>query len=166
MSLHYKLNGTPPSIDDYGESCCKQAFKDECDINKLLARGQVQAATTHLEAYGAQYGDFTGYDFAEHMNKLTQGRQLFDKLPSEVRNEFGQSPERFFEFVNHPDNVDRLHEVLPALAQPGRNFPDVSPSTEPGAVLGDVPQPPSQEPASEPSAEPAPAPETPPEPSG
>lgn len=153
MSLHFKRYGVPPIIEDFGDSMAKQSFKDDTDINKLLARGQVQAATSHLEAYGMQYGDFTGYDFQENLIKLTQGRELFDKLPSEVRSEFDQSPAAFFDFVNDPANVDRLGELLPALAQPGSFFPDVSPATEPGATLGDpaLTQAPASDP--EPSAE-------------
>ncbi len=62
----------------------------------------------------------------EHQVKLAKGQQLFDSLPSEVRKEFGQSPQEFFDYVNDPENADRLGKLIPDLAKPGRQNIDVS----------------------------------------
>lgn len=103
----------------------KQAFKDECDINNILRRAQKTGTISHLAAHGAQYGDFADYDFFEHQQKLTKGREIFDALPSEIRNEFRNDQVSFFRYVNDPENADRLDELLPGLAAPGRQFIDV-----------------------------------------
>ena len=98
----------------------KQSFKDQADINKILARAQHGDTISHLAKYGAVYGDFTDVDdlLTAH-EKLTRGTEIFNDLPSEVRREFGQDPVEFFKFVNDPANADRLADVLPDLAKPG-----------------------------------------------
>ncbi len=103
----------------------KEAFKDETDINKILKRAQKTGTISHMNRHQGRYADFSGFDFFEAQLKLTAGREIFDELPSEIRNEFNQNPARFFAFVNDPENKDRLAELLPALAEPGRQNLDV-----------------------------------------
>ncbi len=105
---------------DYSDGRTKQSFKDETDINKLLARAQRSGTISHLDKYSGQYGDFADFDFFETQLKLAQGREIFDALPSEIRDEFRQSPADFYKYVNDPENTDDLLKKLPGLASPGR----------------------------------------------
>lgn len=123
--LPLKKKGYPPTLT-------KQSFKDETDINKLLHRAQKSGSLSHLEKYEGVYGDFADFDFFEAQLNLTKGREVFDALPSEIRNEFHQSPAEFFHYVNDPANADDLRKKLPALAQPGRQNLDVSGKSPPG----------------------------------
>lgn len=116
-----------PKKLDYSDGRTKQAYKDETDINRILSRAQKTGTISHLAKHQPQYGDFADFDFFENSNKLIQGRQIFDELPSEIRREFNQSPAEFFQFVNNPENTDRLSELLPSLAQPGRQNISVRP---------------------------------------
>ncbi len=109
----------------YTDGRTKQSFKDETDINKILKRAQKSGTISHLNQYEARYGDFTGFDFFEAQLKISQGGEIFAALPTEIRNEFNQSPAKFFDFVNDPANKDDLARVLPALAEPGRQMPRV-----------------------------------------
>lgn len=104
----------------YKDGRTKQSFKDETDINKMLERAQLAGTLSHIEKHGAFYGDFADFDFDEAQFALARATSIFAELPSEVRKEFDQNPGRFFEFVNNPENIDRLPDVLPGLAQPGR----------------------------------------------
>ncbi len=115
----------------YDDGRTKQSFRDETDINKILQRAQKTGTVSHLAKHEAVYGDFSDFDFFELEIKLTKGREIFDDLPSEIRTEFSNSPAKFFDFVNNPKNKDRLGDLLPALAEPGRQFLDVSPRTPP-----------------------------------
>lgn len=110
---------------DYSDGRTKQAFKDSTDIVKILAKAQQVGAISHLAKYEGTYGDFADFDFAEANVKMAQARSVFEELPSEVRREFHQEPSRFFEYVNDPENVGRLAELLPEIAEPGRFFPEV-----------------------------------------
>lgn len=105
---------------EYKDGRTKQAFRDETDINKILQRAQKTGTISHLNKHEAVYGDFANYDFLYNNIQMTRGRQIFDELPSELRSEFDNSPADFFKYVNNPENKDRLGELLPALAEPGR----------------------------------------------
>jgi len=115
----------------YKDGRTKQAFKDETDINKILHRAQKAGTLSHLQKYEGIYGDFADFDFFESTIMLTKGREVFDALPSEIRTEFHQSPEEFFDYVNDPANADQLHKKLPGLAAPGRQNIDVSGKSAP-----------------------------------
>lgn len=139
----------------YGPGKTKQAFKDECDINRILQRAQKTGTVSHLAKHQAVYGDFANFDFERNLNAITRGREIFDDLPSELRKEFHQNPGEFFRYVNDPANADRLPELLPQLAQPGRQYLDVSGRTPP-----DAPTAPQARQTQATEAEPAPADET------
>ncbi len=147
----------------YKDGRTKQAFKDETDIVKMLSRAQKAGTLSHLEKFEGMYGDFADFDFFHSQIMLSKGAEVFKALPSELRNEFNQSPEQFFEYVNDPANADELAKRLPALAEPGRQNIDLSGKTPPG-------DPPAATPAAtagpaEPPAPPAtPPPEAPEEP--
>lgn len=49
--------------------------------------------------------------FHEAMNIVIQGRQAFDQLPSQIREEFGNSPEAFLHAFGDETQHDRLREL-------------------------------------------------------
>jgi len=110
---------------DYSDGRTDQGFKGSTDINRLLAKAARSGTLSHLDQYQGNYGDFSGFDFMETQNKIARGTQIFEALPSEVRREFNQSPQEFFEFANDPNNRDRLRELLPELAKPGTQMPKI-----------------------------------------
>ncbi len=127
MSMNTDKNGkhVPLKNPTYEDGRTKQTFKDETDINKILARAQKTGTISHINQFQGSYGDFSDFDFFENTLMLTRGREIFDALPSELRNEFQQNPSDFFQYVNDPANKDRLEELLPGLAAPGRQNIDV-----------------------------------------
>ncbi len=114
MSMH---GTTQPS---YKDGRTKQSFRDETDINQILKRAQKSGTISHLNKFEGRYADFSGFDFFEAQLQLSKGAEIFDELPVELRREFNQSPAEFFDYVNDPANSERLEELLPALAEPGR----------------------------------------------
>lgn len=113
----------PRGPKDYGPSRTEQSHKDSCDIDKILARAARAGTLSHLQLHGARYGDFADFDFQDAQNQIAKGKSIFAALPGELRREFGNDPARFFAYVNDPDNSERLPELLPHLAQPGRQHP-------------------------------------------
>ncbi len=107
----------------YNDGRTKQCHKDECDINKIMARFEKTGTISHMAKYEVVYADFSDYDFHAHITKLAQGREVFDDLPGELRKEFAHSPQAFFEYVNDPANADELREKLTGLAKPGNQLP-------------------------------------------
>lgn len=92
-----------------------QSWKDSVDINVILARyanGDVDA----LSKVQGAYGDFTQFPktYAEVLNRVNQGKLLFEDLPLPLRekynHDFGQfmaamDQEDFWEQFKLPDGV-------------------------------------------------------------
>lgn len=148
MSLNYP---TKPLVFNDGRT--KQAFADDADINKILQRAQKTGTMSHLQKYETSYGDFSNFDFETAQNNIIRGNQIFADLPSEVRSEFNQNASKFFAFVNDPNNSDRLAQILPDLAQPGRQNLDVSSRTPPDDRLEPAAAPPPTLPVESPPAD-------------
>ena len=147
-----------PSAKDYEKTgMTKQSFRDSTDINKILAKAQVTGTVSHIAKHGAEYGDFAEFDFLQAQINIARGREIFDALPSEIRSEFNQSPAEFFEFVNDPENQGKLEEVLPALAEPGRQNIDVSRLSLRSGSTAAVPDAPDADPEPAPAGDPAPS---------
>ena len=94
-----------PKVYDDGRT--KQSFKDETDVNYLVAKHTRMGTISHLEQWGGQYGDLSGFDFQTAQNQLAHANSMFEQLPSRVKNKFSNSPEQFFEYVNDPANKSR-----------------------------------------------------------
>lgn len=150
--MYYRKHGKPyvPEYERPGRT--KQSFKDDCDINFILKKAQTVGSLSHLEKYGAVYGDFSEAptDLLEAHQQLDAGKRIFQELPSEIRREFKNNAFDFFKFVNDPENKDDLANILPALAKPGSYFPDVGHKNiqpnEPQVTPENTPETPSEAP--------------------
>ena len=149
----------PRKAKDYSDGRTKQAFRDSADINKILEKAQRAGTLSHLVRHGAQYGDFSDVgDLLTAHERLQSGKSIYDELPSELKREFPDMF-KFFEYVNDPENSDKLQEILPALAAPGRQIPDVRRSAATEANPRSSSEPPAAAPEvapAEPGADPAP----------
>jgi len=105
---------------EYTDGKTKQSFKDETDVNLIIQKHTRMGTLSHLEKFGGQYGDLSNFDFQEAQNQIANANSMFEQLPSAVRNQFANSPEKFFEFVNDPENSEQLAQKLPELAKPGQ----------------------------------------------
>lgn len=151
MSHDWNDTQTPK---DYSDGRTKQAFEKDTNINKLLAKHQKQGTLSTLQAQEGQYGEFEGYDLLEAFQKVDNAKRIFSELPSQVRREFGENPVNFINFVGDPANADRLETVLPHLAAPGFQFPNVGGEPQipdEAAAPGDPGRPEDPGPPAEPS---------------
>lgn len=124
MSRYFAENGER-YIPTFEDGRTKQAFKDQCDINKMLKSAQKTGSIAHLQKYPELvYGEFSGVDLLGAYEQLERANQIFADLPSEVRNEFDNNAIKFVEFAGNPENNSRLAELLPAIAEPGAYFPN------------------------------------------
>ncbi len=131
----------------YEDGKTKQSFADETNIEKIMARADRAGTISHLQKFEGVYADYSDFDFAEQTNNLAKGRQIFSELPAELRQEFGQDPDKFFAYVNDPGNKDNLDQLLPGLAAPGKQIIDVANVTPPD-------DPPVVDPPADPPADP------------
>ena len=75
-----------------GEDRTKQSFKEECDINNIMARYVKTGVLEFAARHQPQYGDFTGYDFQTAQDTVAKGKTMFAELPAQIRERFENSP--------------------------------------------------------------------------
>lgn len=128
----------------------KQAHKDECDVNLIVARFQTTGMISHFSQYNAQYGEHDGRTFTEAMQLVTNAQQMFDDLPSAAREFFNHDPAQFLDFFDDFDGsnesqVAKLDELGLLDTYDPKGVPGVPPSemrlTEPPGASDDAPEP-------------------------
>lgn len=106
-SIKQRVQITFPEDSPY----TKQSFKDECDINKLMARYQATGELPVINERAPMYLDVTGIDFQESMNFISGAQTLFNELPSGVRARFHNDPAQFLDFTSDPKNHEELAKM-------------------------------------------------------
>lgn len=81
-----------------------QSWKDSVDINVIIARyanGDVDA----LSKVQGAYGDFTQFPttYAEMLNRVIQGKHMFESLPLEIREKYNHDFGQFIAAMDKPD---------------------------------------------------------------
>ena len=129
----------PKKLVTSGVSRTKQSFKDETDINHIMARYRANGVVDHFNKHQGQYGDFYRYEYQDVLNFTIEVRDMFMTLPAEIRKRFDHDPQQFLEFTFDPDNeaemaelglikpiVDRQSQPEPpglSVAEPGNGAP-------------------------------------------
>lgn len=102
-----------------GPSMTKQSFKDECDINNIMAKFERTALLEHVNQHQGNYGDFTDapQDYHEAMNQVIAADDMFQTIPAKLRAAFNNDPGEFLAFTNDPENLDRMRDLglLPSI---------------------------------------------------
>lgn len=112
-----------------------QSFREECDINTIMARYQSTGELPQLNTQYAQYLDVTGMDFQEHMDFIIQAQGLFDELPSSIRDRFGNDPAAFLDFTSDPENRTEMAKM--GLLSDDATRAILNPPTPTPAPVGD-----------------------------
>jgi len=94
-----------------GPSRTKQSFKDECDINQIMARYLMTGTIDFANKHQAQYADVSGIDFDSCMTQIKQAQAMFADLPAQLRDRFANDPARFLEYVADPDNRPEMQKL-------------------------------------------------------
>lgn len=103
----------PPNVRTVNKSpsMALQQFKDESDINNLVARyHQTGTFYNALDCAGRvsrmpEFGDFSDLgDFREQQDKILQVYECFQNLPAKVRERFNNNPAFFVEYVGNEKN--------------------------------------------------------------
>lgn len=88
-----------------GKGRTKQAFKDECDINQILAKYAKCGQVTHVRSDVPRFGDFSNVpDYRQSLEIVNKANEAFSELPAAVRGRFDNDPAKLLEFVGNPQN--------------------------------------------------------------
>lgn len=98
----------------------EQAHKDQCDVNKIIAKYDRSGVITHINTFEAQFGDLSGVDYKMMKDKVARAQTMFEQLPSNIRNEFDNNAEHLLHFMDNPNNRDKAISMglIPADSHP------------------------------------------------
>nr|DAV37820.1 MAG TPA: Scaffold protein [Microviridae sp.] len=138
FNSRYSVTGEKPGITFDQPSQTLQSFRDDADINCIIARYEntgVLVDPTVPVSRTPDFGDFSDMpDYQTAQNVIIAAKNAFDSLSSKVRERFNNDPAAYFDFVrnlkegsdefaeavslgivNKP--VDHSHEVPPGASQ-------------------------------------------------
>jgi len=125
----------------------QQHSKDEVDINNIMARYVKTGVIDHVNKFQGQYTENRETDFHTAQNIISRANSMFLELPSQVREKFHNDPGAFVEFVENPDNHDKLYEMGVANSKPksptsdNNTTPPASPPVQPNEPESTPPAP-------------------------
>lgn len=107
----------------------KQSFKNQADINKIVAKFVKQGQTPPLPS-DLTFGFAPPYTFHEAVELVRNADSYFMELPAQARNRFQNDPGAFLAFIDDPANRDDLYAMgilEKAVEAPGEPEPGPTP---------------------------------------
>lgn len=94
------------------EKGAKQSFKDECDINKILARHKAGGVVTHVNDHVGRFADVSRLsDYRTAIEQVRSAEAVFKQLGAAVREEFDNSAAVFLDALADPGRAEDLREL-------------------------------------------------------
>lgn len=114
-----------------------QSFKDESDINMIIARVRAGHDISNVAARTGQYGDFSNLpSYQDCLNTVNRATGMFNSMSSTVRERFNNDVATMVAFLQDPANLDEAVKlglvVAPAKAA---DAAEASKPPEGGAVV-------------------------------
>lgn len=106
LRFRTQYNHARPKVTTGPDTPVKQAFKDETDVNRIIAKYQQTGAVSHANRFAPHYGEADAQDFHKAMNLVVATQQAFDALPSALRRRFSNDPGEWVEFLESADEED------------------------------------------------------------
>lgn len=106
------------------DSLTKQSFRDECNVNNIMAKFEKTGLLDHLNTHQGDYGNFIGFDdYHSSMNQVREADEAFLTIPAAIRARFNNSSSEFLKFAQDPDNHDQMVDLGLAIAKPPKPDP-------------------------------------------
>lgn len=102
-----------------GEGMTKQSFKEESDINNIIAGFDRTGMILNLNKKEPFYGDVSDIgDYQACLMKVQRAQELFDDLSAEVRLRFDNDPAKLVLFLSDSKNLDEAVKLGLAVKRP------------------------------------------------
>lgn len=99
-------------VDFFEPTLTKQSFRDECNINNILAKYINTGQFAHVNARNPRYIDCVGVqDYQAALDLVDATQAQFDALPSKIRARFANDPEQLLAFLDDPKNAAEAAEL-------------------------------------------------------
>lgn len=103
FNSRYSVTGEKPGILFEDPSATLQSFRDDADINCIIARYAntgVLVDPTVPVSRTPEFGDFSDLPtYQEAQNVIVAAHNAFDALSAKIRERFGNDPAAYFDFV-------------------------------------------------------------------
>ena len=81
----------------------KGSFKDECDINRIMAKYQRTGQLPEVRSRAGQFVDVSAMpEYLDALNLVIEAQDTFAALPAEIRRECSNDPAVFLDRCNDP----------------------------------------------------------------
>lgn len=122
------MYGTPRlKVDcrEGGPSLTKQSFRDEVNINKIIARYEKTGMVEHLNKKAPFYGDVSGLvDYQSALNVVKEAEDLFMGMSAEIRSRFNNDPQLMIEFLSDARNKEEAIKLGIVNPDPSKKAPE------------------------------------------
>lgn len=114
----------------------KQSFRDECDINTIMAKYRATGILDHVQIHKGRYEDLPSeIDYHADVLAVMAAQDAFASLPAAIRARFENDPAKFVGFVQDPENQEEIDEMgLGQQSMPAPPAPAPSPEPEPAPI--------------------------------
>lgn len=130
-----------------GTSRTHQSFKDECDINVLMARYMATGVLPDsINSQEARYLDASETDFQSAMQLVAGASSLFNQLPSSIRNRFQNDPAQLLTFLQDESNRPEAERLGLVKLKPAPASLQTNQAVASGPVSGAADPPPEKKP--------------------
>ena len=127
--IHSRYNLPPnPGYKNDEPSMTQQQFKDEADINNIMARYQKTGVLVDPLTQSTRkpmFDDFSELgDFRDHQQAVIDAQEMFMQLPSRLRARFGNDPAELLQWRSNSANKDEAIE-LGLMSKPSEMTPEM-----------------------------------------
>lgn len=117
-------------LTEFGISCepgrTKQAFKDDCDINKIIARYEKTGMIENLSKGTPFYGDVSDIlSYQDALEVVDKAESLFGSMSAEIRNRFNNNPAEMVSFLADSKNIEEAKKLGMVLDSKPESVSDV-----------------------------------------
>lgn len=120
---YVRLDRSKPTIAS-GEGRTKQSFREQVNINSIMAKFNKTGMINHLNRTQPFYGDVSGIvSYQESLNIVKNAEDLFMGMSAEIRSKFANDPANMIAFLNDPANRDEAIKLGMVLAPPVEPVP-------------------------------------------
>lgn len=132
-----RRKGRRVATHDETPSMTQQHFKDQCDVNKIIAKYKKTGEITHLAKTPAMYKDLSNVPtYQEALDTVLRADQAFANLPARMREKFQNQPAKLLEFLEDPKNKEEgiklgIYQPEPQINQPNEPIQTPPPTPPP-----------------------------------
>lgn len=111
MTKASKLHRSVGITFDPEENMTEEQHKSDVEIHAIMRKYKETGVVNHVNKYQGSYMDMiSAPDFTEAQRQIAEAKSMFESVPSHIRDDFGNDPARFLDFMQNPANRDQIAE--------------------------------------------------------